>query len=66
MTSNWNNFLTRRRITKIKIGRNISMLWIFRKTILATLKTQQKQPKQHFRENVGFCKVGQILHDAYR
>ena len=34
---------------KVKIGRNISMFWRFRKTTLATPKTQQKQQKQHFR-----------------
>ena len=57
MTSKWNNFLTRRRIKKIKIGRNISRFWRFWKTTLATPKTQQKQQKQHFREKIWFFEI---------
>ena len=54
MTSKWNNFLTRRRMKKIKIGSNISSSWRFRKTTLATPKTQQKQQKQRFCEKSRF------------
>ena len=54
MTSKWNNFLTRRRIKKIKIASNISWFTRFCKTTKATPKTQQKQQKQHFCEKSGF------------
>ena len=50
MTSKSNNFLTRRRMEKIKIAKNISRFGRFGKMTLATSKTQQKQQKQHFRE----------------
>ena len=57
MTSKWNNFLTRRRMKKIKIGSNISRFERFQKITLATPKTQQKQQKQHFREKSWFFEI---------
>ena len=54
MTSKWNNFFSRRRMKKIKIGSNIFTFWRFSKTTLATPKKQQKEQKQHFCENSGF------------
>ena len=52
MTSKWNNFFSRHRMKKIKIGGIISTFWRFWKTTLATPKKQQKQQKQHFCEKI--------------